>query len=53
MISVIISLNILVMHATKIIVYFLCQTKHADYHHKYYNHRDRHVGYQIWDKKLI
>ena len=45
MVSVIISLNILVMHVTKIIVFFLRQTKHADYYHRYYNHRDRHVGY--------
>ena len=45
MISVIISLNILVMHLTKIIVFFLRQTKHADYYNMYYNHRDRHVGY--------
>ena len=50
MISVIISLNILVMNVTKIIVFFLRQTKHADYYHRYYNHRDRHVGYHIWDR---
>ena len=50
MISVIISLNILVMHVTKIIIYFfLHQTRHDDYYHRQYNHRDRHVGYHIWD----
>ena len=50
MISVIISLNILVMHVTKIIFFFLCQTRHADYYHRYYNHTDRHVGHHIWDR---
>ena len=50
MIRVIISLNIVVMHVTKIIVFFLRQTKHADYYHRYYNHRDRHVGYPILDR---
>ena len=50
MIRVIISLNIVVMHVTKIIVFFLRQTKHADYYHRYYNDRDRHVGYPIWDR---
>ena len=45
-----ISLNIVVMHVTKIIVFFLRQTKHADYYHRYYNHRDRHVGYPILDR---
>ena len=48
--SVIISLNILVMHVTKTIDFFLRQTKHADYYHRYYNHRDRRVGYHIWDR---
>ena len=47
MICVIISLNILIMHVTKIIFFFLHQTRHADYYHRYYNHRDRHVGYHI------
>ena len=50
MISVIISLNTLVMHDTKIMFFFLRQTRHADYYHRYYNHRDRHVGYHIWDR---
>ena len=51
MMSVIISLNNLVMHVTKIIVFFLRQTRHADYYHRYYNrHRDRHVGFHIWDR---
>ena len=50
MISVILSLNILVMHVTKIIYFFLRQTRHADYYHKYYNNRDRHVGYINWDR---
>ena len=50
MISVIISLNVVVMHVTKIIVFILRQTKHADYHHRYYNHRDRHVECHIWDR---
>ena len=31
-------------------VFFLCQTRHADYYHMYYNHRDRHVGYHIWNR---
>ena len=48
MISVIISLNILVMHVTKIIFFFLHKTRRADYYHRYYNHTDRHVGYHIW-----
>ena len=47
MISVI-SLDILVMHVTKIL-FFLHQTRHANYH-RYYKHRDRHVGYHIWDR---
>ena len=50
MISVIFSLNILVMHVTKLFILFLCQTRHADYYHRYYNHRDRHVGYHIFDR---
>ena len=50
MISVIISLNNFVMHVTKIIVFFLRQTKRADYYHRYYNNRDMHVGYQIGDR---
>ena len=31
-------------------IFFLRQTRHADYFHKYHNHRDRHVGYHIWDR---
>ena len=46
MISVIISLNTLVMHVTKII-FFLRQIRHADYYHRYYNHRDRHNTFGI------
>ena len=34
MISVIISLNILVMHVTKSIFFFLRQTRNADYYHR-------------------
>ena len=26
------------MHVTKIIFFFLRQTRHADYYHRYYNH---------------
>ena len=48
MISVIISLNTLVMHVTMIL--FLRQSRNADYYHRYYNHRDRHVVYHIWDR---
>ena len=44
MISVMLSLNILVMHVTKIIFFFLQQTRHADYYHSYYNHRDMYVS---------
>ena len=50
MISVIISLNILVMHVTNIFLFFLRQTRHADYYHRYYNNTDRHVGYHILDR---
>ena len=50
MISVIISLNTLVMHVTKIIFFFLRQTRHADYYHRYHNHGSRHVGSYIWDR---
>ena len=49
MISVIISINTLVMHVTKLF-FFLRQTRHADYYHRYYNHRDRHFGYHIRDR---
>ena len=52
MISVIISLNTLDMHVTKIIFFFLRQTRHADYYHMYYNHKDLHVGYHIWDRNV-
>ena len=50
MIIVIISLNIIVMHVTKIIFFFLRQTRRAYYYHRYYNNTDRHVGYHIWDR---
>ena len=42
-------LNTFARHVTKIV--FLHQTRHADYYHGYYNHRDRHVGYHNWFKK--
>ena len=33
--------------------FFLRQTRHADYYHRYYNHRGRHVGYHIWDGNVV
>ena len=30
--------------------FFLRQTRHADYHHRYNHDRDRHAGYHIWDR---
>ena len=45
MISTILPLNSLVMQVTKTILVFLRQTRHADY-----SHRNRLVGYHIWDR---
>ena len=42
--------NNLLKYVTKIMFFFLRQTRHADYYHRFYNHRDRHVGYHIWDR---
>ena len=47
---VISSLNILVMHVTKINCILSLPTWHADNYHRYYNHRDMHVGYHIWSR---
>ena len=47
MINVIISLNVIVMHVTKIILFFLNQTRHADCYHRYYNHGEMYLEYKL------